>query len=266
MQDSTMRTSRVILLVALAMSAAALSGCVVQETTPRGPVEEVNQQRVLASHLDLAFRYIQRKNREKARQHLSRALEIDPGSSEAHTGYALVYKQEGELELAEKSFRQAIRANDSDTRAHFYYSVFLIEKQRLEEARRELLKVTADVDFANRALAFASLGQVESKLGNIPAARQAFERSLRLNANYAQIYLEMAEIEYLESNYQLAANYLARYRQFVRQLPARGLWLGVRLEHRLNNRDGEASYGLQLEKMFPDSKENLAYQQWRKRR
>ena len=76
----------------------------------------------------------------------------------------------------------------------------------------------------------------------------------------------MADVEYVDGNYSLAANYLANYRQRVRQLPPRGLWLGVRLEHRLNNRDGEASYGLQLEKMFPDSKENLAYQQWRKNR
>ena len=246
--------------------AVGLGGCVVQETSSRGPVEEINQQKVLANHLDLGFRYIQRNNREKARQHLSKALEINPKSSEAYTGYALIYKQEDEQALAEKSFQKALRADGQDTRARFYYSAFLVENQQFEKAHKHLLKVVADVDYPNRALALVSLGQVESKLGNTRAARQAFEKSLRLNANYALTYLEIADMEYLEGNYSLSASYLAQYRKRVRQLPPRGLWLGVRLEHRLNNRDGEASYGLQLEKMFPNSKENLAYQEWRKQR
>ena len=185
-RESTMKTETAApwAKALVLLCAVALTGCVVQETTPRGPVEAINQQKVLANHLELGFRYIQHNDRDKARQHLSKALKVDPKSSEAHTGYALIYKQEGELELAEKSFNKAIKGNAGDTRARFYYSVFLMEQQRFKQAREQLSKVVADVDYANRALAFVSLGQVESKLGNGPAARRAFEKSLRLNANY----------------------------------------------------------------------------------
>ena len=33
------------------------------------------------------------------------------------------------------------------------------------------------------------------------------------------------------------------------------LWLGVRLERHLGNRDAEASQGMALKKLFPDSQE-----------
>ncbi|MDM3870127.1 type IV pilus biogenesis/stability protein PilW [Porticoccus sp. W117] len=244
----------------------AMSGCVTEEITSRGPVEEIDKQKVLVKQIDLGFRYIGRNNLEKARFHLSKALNIDPKSARANTGFALIYNKEGESELADKHFRRALSGSGKNTQARFYYAVFLLEKQRIDEARAQLAKVTKDVDFNNRALAFLSLGQVETKLGNAQAARAAFDKALRLNGNMALAYLEIAELEYTDGNYQNSFNYLSNYRRLVPRPNARSLWLGVRVEHRRNNRDAEDSYGLALEKMFPGSKENLAYQQWRKRR
>ncbi|MGS2724596.1 type IV pilus biogenesis/stability protein PilW [Porticoccus sp. GXU_MW_L64] len=244
----------------------ALSGCVTEEVTSRGPVEDIDEQKVLAKQIDLGFRYIGRNNLEKARFHLSKALKIDPKSARANTGYALIYNREGEDELADRHFRKALSGSGKNTQTRFYYAVFLLEKQRIKDARNQLVKVTQDVDFNNRALAFLSLGQMETKLGDAGAARAAFDKALRLNGNMAVAYLEIAELEYTDGNYQDSFNYLSNYRRLVRRPNARSLWLGVRVEHRRNNRNGEHSYGLALEKMFPDSKENLAYQQWRKRR
>ena len=79
----------------------------------------------------------------------------------------------------------------------------------------------------------------------------------------AVAYLEIADLEYLDGQYERSFNYLSNYRRLVRRPNARSLWLGVRIEHRRNNKDAQDSYGLALEKMFPDSKENRPYQQWR---
>ena len=250
----------------LAVLLAVMSGCVVQETTPRGPVEAVDQKKLLEQHIDLGFRYIGRKNLEKARFHLNKALKLNANSSEANTGFALVYNLEGEYALTDQYFLRALKPSGKHTRTRFYYAAFLNEQMRYSDARRQLLKVTSDVDFKNRSLAFFTLGQVELKLGNQAASRAAFEKSLRLNGNFAQAYLEVADLEYIDGNYQNSFNYLSNYRRLVRSPSAKSLWLGVRLEHHRNNRDGEDSYGLALEKMFPDSKENRAYQQWRKNR
>ncbi|MCV6604460.1 MAG: type IV pilus biogenesis/stability protein PilW, partial [Porticoccaceae bacterium] len=81
----------------------------------------------------------------------------------------------------------------------------------------------------------------------------------------ALAYLEIAELEYIDGNFENSINYLSNYRRLVRRPNARSLWLGVRVAYKRDNGDAMSSYGLALEKMFPESRENLAYQQWRKR-
>ena len=250
----------------LAVSAAlavAISGCMVQETGQYGPIKPVDQQKVLANHIDLAFRYIGSNNRELARKHLEKARELDARQSSIYTAYALIYEAEGEEALAEENFRQAIRYNPADTQAQFYYAVFLSSRNRPREARTQFIKVTENVDYANRALAFLSLGRTELQLGNAKDARAAFERALRLNQNFAPAYLELANIEHAAGNFVMARRYLEQHNQLSQPSP-RSLWLGVRLEHQARNRDAEASYGLALKNLFPNSKENLAYQEWLK--
>jgi type IV pilus assembly protein PilF len=51
-----------------------------------------------------------------------------------------------------------------------------------------------------------------------------------------------------------ARNYLNRVTQLV-QASAEVLWLGLRVERQLGDRNAEASYALQLRNRFPDSAE-----------
>lgn len=255
--------ARLLITLSLLM---AMTGCVLQESTARGPIEKVDQQKVLEKHIELGFKYFGRNDINNARKHLAKALDIDPQSSQANTGFALVYDKEGETELADQYFRRGLKGDSGDTQSRFYYAVYLMDNERFSDARKHLLVVTGNVDYSNRILAFAGLGQVELKLGDMTAARQAFEKALRLNSSYPQPHLELANLEYLDGNYDLSSNYLDSYTRLSRRKTARSLWLGVRLAHRRKNRDLEASCGLALEKMYPDSKENIAYQQWRKKR
>ncbi|MGK2913890.1 MAG: type IV pilus biogenesis/stability protein PilW, partial [Porticoccaceae bacterium] len=55
--------------------------------------------------------------------------------------------------------------------------------------------------------------------------------------------------------------FLERYQQLAKA-SSRSLWLGVRLEHAFGNEDGVASQALALQKLFPYSREAVAYQAW----
>jgi type IV pilus assembly protein PilF len=67
----------------------------------------------------------------------------------------------------------------------------------------------------------------------------------------------MAEINFARGDYAGAKTYLTRLTQVV--VPnAEVLWLGVRVERRLGDRNSEASYALQLRNRFPESKEARA--------
>lgn len=248
----------------LVVTVLLLCSCMVTESS--NYPKPVDENKMLATHINLGLRYISHGNREMARDHLDKALAIDSRSSGALMGYALVYEQEGEHELAEDNFKKAMSANPSDTRARFYYAVYLNSLDRFAEARRYFIKVTEDVSYPHRAMAFASLGHVEAEMGDSNAARQALERALRINPKLPQVYIELAELEYQAGNYKTAQTNLKYFNQFSNRPTPRSLWLGIRLEREFNNKDAEASYGLALKNMFPESDENRAYQEWLKSR
>ena len=62
----------------------------------------------------------------------------------------------------------------------------------------------------------------------------------------------MCDLSFRLGRHLPARGYLQRYAEVARHSP-RSLWLGVRIERELDDRDAEASYALQLEKNFPDS-------------
>jgi tetratricopeptide (TPR) repeat protein len=105
----------------------------------------------------------------RAKELLGRALELDPGSPEAHRVRAtLALHGELDWEEAESEFQKAIALNPSDPEAHLGYSQLLAAVQRFDEAKDELrqtLRVSPSADHLwNR------LVEVEFLSGNVPSA------------------------------------------------------------------------------------------------
>jgi len=62
----------------------------------------------------------------------------------------------------------------------------------------------------------------------------------------------MAEVHYRLGRW-LAARALLRQLTEQAEVSAQALWLGVRIERRLDDREAEANYGAQLRRRYPDS-------------
>jgi adenylate cyclase len=95
----------------------------------------------LANHL-LAIGGVTRESREafaRAREHVDRALEIDPTSSEAHTARGnLLMQVDFDWAEAESELRQALDLNPNNSIAHFWYRSLLTVLQRFSEAKVQL--------------------------------------------------------------------------------------------------------------------------------
>jgi len=95
----------------------------------------------LANHL-LAIGGVTREGREafsRAQEHVTRALEIDPRSSDAHTARGnLAMQSEYDWSRAESEYRLALDLNPSNSTAHFWYRSLLTVLQRFAEAKDQL--------------------------------------------------------------------------------------------------------------------------------
>ncbi|WP_263078840.1 type IV pilus biogenesis/stability protein PilW [Endozoicomonas sp. Mp262] len=230
-----------------------LVGCISHSpSVPNG------QGKAVDNYMNLAKGYIQEGYIEKAVKPLNRALEIEPRSSDVHGMLGLVYQLQGETRLAEKSFKKALSYNSGAAEVRNNYGAFLFSRGRLDDAYREFSKAAENIDYEKRSRAYENMGVVAHKQGNLVSAQAHFEKSLRLNSNLPRARLELATVLHKSGDYGKA---WAHYLMFAKQARqnSQSLWLGVQLARVNGDKNAAASYGLQLERLFPGSKELQAY-------
>ena len=238
----------------LIFAAALAAGCVTREG--RVFAGDASPEAALQARVQLARDYIGEGNWAHAKRNLLQAAAIDPDSPEVHEAFALVYQHAGEHQAAEESFRRALRLRRDFPRARNNYAAFLSGRGRWQEAARELELVAADTLYEARPQAFFNLGLCRARLGELAAARAAFERALALQPGNQLALLELAHIEFAHGDYPAAGAYLNRYRESMQPPPrARALWLGIQLAARLEDADGQASRALALRNLYPESPE-----------
>ena len=242
---------------------AVLAACTTTSNSNK-PQPINDKEKLLDNRLQLAIKYMQTGNHERAREHLSRAEEINSRSPEVHDLYALLYQREREFEIAESHYKKALSYDSGFTRGRNNYGSFLLRQGRTKDACEQFKQAASDLGYARRFELYYKIGLCALRLGNQQEAKEAFLKSLALRSQFAAPSLELAQIAYDDKNYAQAKKYLNHYNNNRSRPSAPGLWLGVRLEHMFGDRDARDSKGLALKNLFPDSEENLRYQKWLK--
>jgi len=259
-----MKKGSIPCLVLWALSSLLMVGCTTTFTTDGVDEIRVDNQKILDNRIQLALGYLSKGDHEGARQNLNKAMEVDSRSPELHDVWALLYQKEGELGEAEKHYKMALSYDPLFTRGRSNYGLFLLRQNRYEEAYLQFSKGAEDMGYPRRAELFYKVGIAALPLNKLAEAENAFTRAATLNPQLSAAYLELADLAYNRGEYPRAKQLLNQYNNIKDRPIPRGLWLGVRLEHSLGNQDAEASQGLALRHMFPDSRENLEYQNWLK--
>lgn len=246
-----------LLLLGLILS-AWLSGCV---TTGLPQRQEIDIDKAVQTHVQLGLRYLQSgDNRDAARHHFNKALELGKKNPLAHHGLAMLYQADGEMAVAESHFKKALRYGDNFSMARTNYGAFLYQQERYREALEQFEKAASDLTYNRRSYALTNYGRTAARLDMVEEAEKAYTRALALDDDLPQALLELAELKFDAGAYAQAKHYLDRYSAKNRQIP-QSLWLGIRIEKIFGNRDKERSYALALKNLYPYSAETLKYKQ-----
>lgn len=234
----------------------ALAGCVTESNNRLE--QNKDPEKAVKAYVDAGMLYMQRNQMENAHRTLKRAYDINPDDPSVNNALALFFSVEGDDALTEKHFKKALAEDENFSQARNNYAGFLFKRGDYREAIVQLERVTRDYRYENRFMAFENLGLCYQKAGDAKQAGQAFNRALKLNANLPVSILEMAHLAFEQGDTRMAKEYLTRYEKLSRPGP-RQLWLGIRLQRVLGDKDKVASYALQLKNMFPASPEYQAY-------
>lgn len=235
-----------------------LAACTVQEFPNDHKVDVVAGAR---DRVAIAAEYLQKGENERAQLHLKKALELDSKSAEAHNLMAILLERENEMKGADKHYRRAIKLREDFSQAHNNYGVFLFKRGKYKDAARQFEKAAADIGYPLRSAALEGLGRSALKLDDKDRAERAFQRALRIDASLPGASLEMADLNFERQNLAAARAYYQRFLQLTESQPqtARSLWLGIRIERQLGDRNALSSYELALKRLYPGSPEYKSY-------
>lgn len=209
------------------------------------------------AHTQLGAGYLERAQLGVALQELNAAVAADPNYSQAHNMLGLVYMQLRENPRAEESFRRALQTDGNNSDAHNNYGWFLCQQDRVDESIPHFLSALKDPLYTTPEKPYLNAGLCSLKKNDVASAEDFFQKALKISSNQPPVYLSLAQINFNRERLVDSKFNLEKYMQFS-EPSAEALWLGVRLARKLQDRGSELSYGQQLRRKYPDSREAIA--------
>ncbi len=127
-----------------------------------------------------------------AREQFAQAIALDPNHVDARTGMGIVSLGVGRLERAVSELKVALRARADHSPALAALAWALIELDRIKEAWPHALRAV-EVD-PNNPMAQDVFGRVLMRAGRMQEAEKAFNKSLELNPERAEVHAELARL------------------------------------------------------------------------
>ena len=239
--------------VMLIVAACAGTGNEMANYAPQGGDDTAAQKRARV-HTELASGYLELGNSGVALQEATEALKAEPNYGPAFNVLGLVYMGLRDDKAAESNFQRALRINALDSDTNNNYGWFLCQRKREQESVKYFLAALRNPLYTTPDKSWANAGICARQAGDLVAAEDYFQKALKLRPNQPQALLQMADMAYKRNNYPGAKAYLARLGADATPT-AELLWLALRVERALGDRNAEASLGFQLRKNFPDSRE-----------
>lgn len=221
--------------------------------------DEPESRRRARLRLELASGYFEQGQINVALDELKQALVIDPNYADAHNLRGLVYMRLNDAGLAEDSFKRALAINPRDAGVAHNYGWFLCQQARYPESSRLFELAIANPSYQNPAKSLMTQGMCQVRAGQRPQAEQNLSRSYDLDAGNPVTGYNLSMLLFERGELQRSQFYIRRLNN-SELANAETLWLGIKIEQRLNNLDAMQQLGGQLLRRYGQSKEAGLYE------
>lgn len=206
-------------------------------------------------HTELAGMYYERAQMGIALGEIDKALQADANHAPAYGVRGLIHLALREYKEAEEDFQHSLRLDKTDSDTHNNYGWFLCQRGQEKESIPHFMEALKNPLYGTPERAYLNAGLCAKKAGNHKDAEEFLQRALQLQPGLTQALLLMAELSFADGDYAAAKKYWARFSEKSDDQTAEQLWLAVRIERKVGDRNAEDSYGMQLKKRFPDARE-----------
>jgi type IV pilus assembly protein PilF len=203
------------------------------------------------AHSDLGAAYFQQNNLEVALSEFKQAIQIDANYAPAYNGLGMVRAALGEDEEAEKNFKRSIQIQPSNAESHNNLGIFLCARNRYDESITHFLAAVKNPLYATPYMAYANAGICSVRKNDLKNAEIYLNKALSIEPLTHSAAQALAELQFKRGDAPLAKRTLQN--ALLANPTPETLWLGIKIERVLGDKDNEASYALLLRQRYPDS-------------
>ena len=257
-----------LILISACWSALLLAGCANKSTAlgaagnPSDLItdsDESAERRRARLRVELASGYFEQGQTKVALDEIKQSLAIDPTYAEAYNLRGLVYMRLNDIPLAEDSFRRALALNSRDADVAHNYGWLLCQQARYSESFKFFAQAAANPTYNGKAKTLMAQGVCQISAGQPSEAEQSLMHSYELDAGNPVTGYNLASLLYTRGDLTRAQFYIRRLNN-SELANAQTLWLGIKTERKLNNRQSVVQLADQLRKRFSQSPEAAAYE------
>ena len=208
--------------------------------------------------MELATGYFGQGKLTTALDELKQAIALDPSLPGAFSLRGAIYDALGDDLLAEESFRRALEINPADTGAMHNYGWFLCKRRRFDAADTWFARAVETPMLGPRSQSWAARGICQSRSGRLADAQASLLHAYEIDAANPITGVNLANVLHKRGEYERARFYIRRVNSQEGLSNAETLWLALRIERRLGNKEEEAALAAQLHARFPTSREAAA--------
>ena len=209
--------------------------------------------------LELAVGYFEQGQTTVALDELKQALSADPNFGEAYNLRGLIYMRLNQIRLAEESFRRSITLNPGDANVQHNFGWLMCQQGRHAEYMQLFARALSNPQYGDRPKTLMTQGLCQIRAGQRPEAEVSLTQSYELDAGNPITGYNLANLLFLRGDFVRAQFYIRRLNN-SELANAESLWLGIKVDQRLDNRDAVQQLAGQLRKRFAQSRELAAYE------
>lgn len=216
--------------------------------------DEPPQRKRARTRVELAAGYFEQGQLTVALDEVKQAIQIDPTYAAAFNLRGLIYTALRDQRLAEDSFQQALRLDPRDGDTWHNLGWMYCQDGRYPasfDAFRRALEAPA---YRGQPRTWLAWGVCLARAGQPSEAERTLMRAFELDPGNPIAMYNLARLLHQRGD-DARAQFYARRLNNSELANAESLWLGVKIERRLGNREAAAQLGEQLRRRFPASRE-----------
>jgi type IV pilus assembly protein PilF len=195
--------------------------------------------------------YYQQGQMTMALEAFLKSTEFDPSYSSGFNGLAMSYAALNEDVKAEANFKRAIALDSKSSEAHNNFGSFLCSRNRIDESIYYFQEAVKNPLYTTPFVALTNAGYCSLKKSDLPGAERFFSLAIQYQPLLHNVSYQLAKIYFDKGQYELAQHLMIN--AMANNPSPEMLWLGVKIEDKLGNKDVASDYALELKMRFPDA-------------